>query len=392
MAVINSVIYLILVGKTGNTPLFLIGVLGILASGCDISWYYVGLEDFRRIVLRNLLLKVIDFIFIFSVVKSSNDVYKYAFGIYVINIICNISLWKGSPILCRSKKKFCLDEVVKSTFPFFLSTTMMQVYPLIDRTMLGYMVEDKEQSGYYSQIQIIVKAFIMITVSIGTVTAPRISYYHRQGENEKIARLVEISLQYVGLIAIPIVVGLISIADLFVKAFLGQNYIQCVMLLKVFSPYLIFNSIINVINTQLLIPTNKQYIVTCVMCGGALINITLNLFLINRYYALGAVIATLFSEFLIMLILLIYIRGIFQINFKEISQSILKYIVASSLMYCSVRIFSDDMMGIFMTLLIKISVGIIVYFISLIIMKEKLIYKFLSNINCVKDYYKYKKL
>ena len=43
----------------------------------DISWLYMGLEDFKKTVTRNLIVKIVGVVCIFIFVKSYDDLYKY---------------------------------------------------------------------------------------------------------------------------------------------------------------------------------------------------------------------------------------------------------------------------------------------------------------------------
>ena len=48
-------------------------------KGLDISWLFQGLEDFRKITVRNITVKLVGVISIFLFVKSANDLYLYVF-------------------------------------------------------------------------------------------------------------------------------------------------------------------------------------------------------------------------------------------------------------------------------------------------------------------------
>lgn len=76
---------------------YLILILEIIANIVDISWYFQGLEEFKKTVIRNSLVKLISVVCIFLFVKSSNDLSKY-FVIYVLStFLGNLSLWMYMP-------------------------------------------------------------------------------------------------------------------------------------------------------------------------------------------------------------------------------------------------------------------------------------------------------
>ena len=72
-------------------------LLELFATCLDISWFFQGLEEFKKTVIRNTVVKIISIICIFTFVKTSNDLLKY-FLIYVFSTtIGNISLWLYLP-------------------------------------------------------------------------------------------------------------------------------------------------------------------------------------------------------------------------------------------------------------------------------------------------------
>ena len=51
----------------------------------------------------------------------------------------------------------------------------MQIYTVLDKTMIGSFIEDKAEVGYYEQAQKIVKLCLTVVTSLGTVMVPRIA-------------------------------------------------------------------------------------------------------------------------------------------------------------------------------------------------------------------------
>ena len=49
----------------------------ILAAAVDISWYFLGIENFKNASLRSFFAKIISVILIFTFVKTRDDLWKY---------------------------------------------------------------------------------------------------------------------------------------------------------------------------------------------------------------------------------------------------------------------------------------------------------------------------
>ena len=65
------------------TTYYTILLLELLANALDISWYYQGIEDFGKTVIRNLVVKILSLVCIFVFVKTQADLWKYML-IYVL--------------------------------------------------------------------------------------------------------------------------------------------------------------------------------------------------------------------------------------------------------------------------------------------------------------------
>ena len=163
-------------------------ILEIIANAIDISWYFQGLEEFKKTVIRNTIVKLISVVCIFVLVKNNNDLNKY-FAIYVLsNVIGNLSLWLYIP---KYTSKVKLNELkvirhLKPTIILFIPQVATQIYTVLDKTMIGAIIADKSEVGYYEQAQKIIKLLMTIATSLGTVMMPRIAATYSKGNKEKV--------------------------------------------------------------------------------------------------------------------------------------------------------------------------------------------------------------
>ena len=56
---------------------YLLQTLWIVAAGLDVSWYFMGMEDFKKTVTRNTIVKLISIALIFMLVRTEADLWKY---------------------------------------------------------------------------------------------------------------------------------------------------------------------------------------------------------------------------------------------------------------------------------------------------------------------------
>ena len=81
-----------------NPVAYILG-LSLVSKGLDISWLFQGLEDFRKITVRNITVKLVGVISIFLFVKSANDLYLYVFLLTIFELLGQLSMWLPARVL-----------------------------------------------------------------------------------------------------------------------------------------------------------------------------------------------------------------------------------------------------------------------------------------------------
>lgn len=354
---------------------YMILILEVIANSLDISWFFQGMEEFKKTVLRNTLVKLISVICIFLLVKNENDLSKY-FMIYVFsNLIGNLTLWFYLPKYVEKVKlkRLNIFKHFKPTFFLFLPQIATQIYTVLDKTMIGTIVSNKAEVGYYEQAQKIVKLLMTIATSLGTVMMPRIAHTYAKGNIEKLRYYMNKSFSFILILAFPLTFGIISIASKFVPLFYGSGFAKVTSLLIIISPIIIFIGLSNVIGTQYLLPTKQQSKYTISVIIGALINLIFNLFLIKNYKSIGASISTVFAELSVTVIQFYLVRN--QIKIKDVFTILYKYFIASIVM-CMISL----TVGYFInnnliSIIVQIFISVVSYFCLLILMKDDFIFE-----------------
>ena len=84
------------------------------------------------------------------------------------DFIGNLTLWMYLPkYTCKiSIKKLNIFKHVRPTLVLFIPQIATQLYTVLDKTMIGTIVADKSQVGFYEQAQKIVRLLISIKMKI----------------------------------------------------------------------------------------------------------------------------------------------------------------------------------------------------------------------------------
>ena len=355
-------------------------ILEIIANAIDISWYFQGLEEFKKTVMRNTIVKLISVICIFLFVKESADLNKY-FIIYVLStFLGNLSLWMYLPRFVQMVKikELNLFRHIKPTIMLFIPQIATQIYTVLDKTMIGVIVSNKAEVGYYEQAQKMIKLLMTIATSLGTVMMPRIAATFASGNHKKVREYMNKSFSFILLLAFPLMFGIISVSSSFVPLFYGKGYDKVVPLLCVISPIIVLIGLSNVTGTQYLLPTKKQNQYTLSVVIGAIVNFILNLILIKHFASIGASIATVIAELAVTTTQFILIRK--EIKFIDVVNLSYKYVIASLVMFMCSMIVSHFISDNLISITVQVCISISVYFIILLILKDKLLLEGLKMI------------
>lgn len=350
---------------------YIILLVEFISACLDISWFFQGLEEFKKVVIRNMFVKIISVLAIIFFVKAKEDLYKY-FIINVLGILLgNLTLWLYIP---KYIQKIGIRELkvlrhIKPNIALFIPQVAIQVYNILDKTMLGNILASKSEVGYYEQSQKIVKLILSIITSMGTVMTPRMANIYSNGNKEEMQKYMKQSFYFVLILSIPIILGLFSIADRFVPLFFGKGYEKTAILIKITSPIILIIGLSNLVGMQYLLPTKRTKSFTISVVAGALINFILNSLLIARYNSTGASIATLIAELTVTLIQLYIIRN--EINLLEILKNTIKYICSGIIMFVIIDLVNLFYINSILEIAVKLILGSCVYFGFLIILKDK---------------------
>lgn len=352
----------------------------IIAAAFDISWFFMGIEDFKKTVLRNMYVKVLSLIAVFIFVKTKEDVGIYILILSLSVFFGNLTLW---PYLRKlvdfpNIKDFSLKRHLRPSISLFIPQIATQVYLVLNKTMLGSMI-GVESAGYYENSDKIVKIILAIVTATGTVMLPRIANTFAKGNKEKVKEYLYQSFDFVSFISIPMSLGLLALAPKFSIWFLGEDFAITGILISILSLVIVLIGWSNVLGTQFLLPTNQTRYYTISVLMGAGVNIILNIPLILYFGVIGAVVATVISELAVTGTQFYYVRK--TVNTGPFFRGIWKYLIAGITMVVIIRPLNLAFPGKLVFFLMEICIGILIYGLLIFILKAPIV-------SFVKDFFK----
>ena len=352
--------------------IFFIQGLYILTSATDITWFFYGMEEFKTTVLKSTFARFLSLACIFIFVKCPDDLWKYALILSASSLLANILTW---PQLLKHVR-FSIPSIknithhIKPIIVLFAPVLAISVFTNMDRTMIGYLSSVAE-NGYYENTYKIIGVPKSIITALGTVMLPHTANLIASGKEEKSNEYIKTTILYTMIVSSPLVFGMAAVANVFSVVFWGEAFRTCGLLIACIAPSITFSVLGSVVRTQYLIPRSKdkEYIMSLIV--GAIVNFNINMSLIPKLGAFGAVIGTVVAEFVMTFIQFYFVRKI--LNPIIYLCSGIPFYVIGLLMYIVVKNMTWRMNESVYSLTIQIIIGALIYliFTSIFIMKSK---------------------
>lgn len=322
-----------------NLLLFLILSVHLFLDAISCEWFYQGIEDFKYITIRSLIVRLISLIALFVFVKSQSDIYIYALllmiaeaGNYVFNFI---HLRKFVNIFSTNFHKLNMRRHLKPALEIFMLNIIISIYINLDSVMLGFL-KGNSDVGYYAAATRIVRALCGFSIALGAVILPRLANYYNRHEMVLFRKLTKDSLAFTMIVLVPLSVMLIIIAPVLIPVFCGSAYYPSILTIQILAPIIIFLGISGIMGTKVLYAMDYQNIVILCTALGAISNLILNLILIPHFSYLGAAVASLVAEFFVSAAMLVYAHRLINITIFDKN---LFHIVISTLFVASLLFF-----------------------------------------------------
>ena len=291
---------------------------------------------------------------------------------------------------------------VGHSLTLFIPTIAISIFTILDKTLIeilipgqvevylkdGTVVQQKIadiENGYYGQSEKIIKMAMTVLASLGTVMMPRNAKEIEDGHFDTFIKNIKKAICFVFFIGAPITAGIVAVSSNFSPWFFGPGYEKVPTLMMIFAFMVIPSGLGNVLGQQYLIPVGEDKKYTIVYVLTAIINFTLNLFLIHRMFSYGAAVASVIAEVFAPLMMLRYIKGNLKIgnilrdNWKSLVSAVVMFAVVkttsmffdSSIIHTSILVIEGIVMYIAISLIIKSEIA----YEAIMIIKRRLLEK-----------------
>lgn len=299
--IVVFIIYYLLIAAPGYKSYYVVSSLVFVATLTDISWLFMGLEQFSYTFWRNFFVRLFFMGMVFLVIQERGDVFKYISLMFLGNTLGNLALWFRAIKLIGKPKKINLVQVkiyFSEATLLFLPSIAITIYLTVDQIILGYLT-DKKEVGYFVQADSIVRILSTLVTSLGTVLMPRITNLFQKNKMEQIDSIIKQSFDFMLYLAIPITIIIIFVGQRFVVFFYGNSFYNSGIVLMIEILTIPVIALSNVIGIQYLVPLNRTKEFSLSTMLGALANLVILPVLVLVLKSSGAAIALLITELIV---------------------------------------------------------------------------------------------
>ena len=276
--------------------LFYIGTAKILFTVFLVEWFFTGVENFRYITLRSILIKVLYITSIFLFVRYTSDYWLYfilTVGVVVLNALIN-QLYIREFVRVRWDN-IQLFKYLKQNVTLGIYTLMTSMYLTFNVMYLG-LVSNNTEVGYYTT------AFKLYSVVLGFFTAftnvmlPRMSSLLADGENARFQELVDRSFSVMTTFCIPLILCSMILAPQIIYILSGPGYEGAIYPMRIIMPAAFAVGMAQVLAIQVLMPMKKDKVLLMASVIGAIVSLLINLLVVPHVASVGSAVVLLCSE------------------------------------------------------------------------------------------------
>lgn len=355
------------------TDIMYLQAVHILAAALDISWLYIGLEDFKRIAFRNFFVKVFSCILIFIFVNSENDLEAYILILSLSSLAGNLLSWpyaKNYLVKIRLSTINIFSHVIPIII-LFIPQVSISIFTTINKLFLGFF-STLSQVGYFDTADKLIRIVLSLVIAIGGVLFPQIANDFKSGNYDKANKLTQVAFRLTILLSMPLAFGLICVSDSFSNIFFGEGFFGISDVISILSIGLIFMGGTSVMGSQYLVAINQPRYLTFSLIISTIGLILFSIVLTPLYGAVGAAISALIGELMLFFIQLFYINKYFSIKYLFIDSFKILFSCVMMVLSCLIIQFLFYERGDVFILFLQVFLGGGVYIVFLFLLKAEI--------------------
>lgn len=294
----------------------------LISAQVDISWFFQGLADFGRVVLKNTAVKLVSVVLILLLIKSPADLWKYLLIMSVSTMMGSFVFWfdihryVGKP----TRHFYKYQTTIKAIITLMIPQIATQIYTSLDKPLLG-IFQNSSQVAFYDNSQRISNMILGVITSISLVIMPKMASESKEAQKVVMKKSLEATIMLGTLFAVIIMAN----TKEFVPFFFGEKFVPMIPLMFFFTLTIIMIPTGGVFANQFALANQRDKDYAFPVVIGAILELALSFVLDRPFGAMGAMIAILITEFVVLILRLWVVRDGY--DFKYVFQDAPKYLL-----------------------------------------------------------------
>lgn len=296
--------------------LILLSGLAFVASSLDTQWIFAARSRLSMIAVQSALAQLAYAVLVIVLVRGSRDAWIIPSATLLSLCLSTLFIW----LPARRQYHIPWPEISPQTWGLFLpvclvmgfSSLMSMIYDQIDVVMLKYFRADAELGSYVASYGLMTMAMSFLPL-LAQVFLPLLSRTASQNGNAEDRRAEKRYLRWFGNatvgLALPIAAGGFILAAPLTRLVFGGQYSGSGILFRWLMLTIVTGTAASYCGAQL-IPNGREKKYLVAVLSGASTNVALNLLFIPRYGALAAAFTTAFSQGVVALMNLYFVRDL----------------------------------------------------------------------------------
>ena len=279
-----------------------VGVVKLVFNLFLLEWFFAGMEDFKYITNRSLIVKCLYVLSVFVFVRDASDYriyYVISVAMVVVNAVINI---------VYSRRFIDYDIRLTDFRPYLRAFFIMGVYVLLtnvytslNAVWLGF-VTDTDEVGFFTTATKLHVIIMSVLASLTSILFPRVSSLLAENKRDEYWDKISTSLDAIYLFAFPTIAFVCVAGPALLHIIVGDGFEGSYLPLRIITPLVLVIGIEQILVIQILMAMHKDGIVLRNSFVGAAVSVLFNMLLTARLGAVGSAIVWVVAECAIMLV------------------------------------------------------------------------------------------
>ena len=367
--------------------LLYIGIIKLVGNFCLIDWFYKGVENFKYITNRTILIKFLYVISVFVFIHKAED-YNIYFFLTVLTVGIN-ALFNIGYVFNFIEIRDINFNIAKYLKPFVtmgIYQVLTSMYTSFNVAFLGWTI-NTTQVGYYTTATKIFGLILALYGAFTGVMLPRMSSLLSANKREEFKNYISKSTDFMLILNFPIVILGIIFAPQIIRIVSGAGYEGAIIPFQITMVLLLLVGYDQIQIIQVLMPLKNDKAILVNSTIGAIVGILANLLLVCKYQAIGSTLVLIISEMAVMFTARYFIKRSINIELpvKAICMQISYHVPLIVIFVLLKQIISNQYWSFYIALLV---IPIYFFILQYYIVKNEVI---VNVVSLVASYFKKKK-